>query len=268
MRALERVLEALGQRVAQRSQSGAQAKCPAHEDSKASLAIKQGDQGVVMKCHAGCKVEDIARAIDLRMSDLFDEPRAAKVERKIVATYPYLDERGTSLYEVVRFEPKDFRQRRPNGNGWDWNLGDVRRVLYHLPALLQSAPRAVFVVEGEKDVHALESLNLVATTNAGGAGKWLPGYGESLKYRNVIVLPDNDTAGRAHAELVVRSLRGIAATARIVALPGLPAKGDASDWVAAGGTREQLLALCKSNPLKERLARIAKELEEIGRAIG
>lgn len=266
MKALERVVSALGKAVTLRRQDGVQAKCPVHADGKASLAVKQGDQGVVMKCHAGCDNADVVKALGLKLSDLFDEPMK-KAERRIVATYDYKDEQGKLLYQVVRFDPKDFRQRRPLNGGWEWNLKDTALVPYHLPELLRSAPKAVFIVEGEKDVHALESLGLVATTNAGGAGKWRLRYNATLKGRDVFVLPDNDEPGRKHANEVLSTL-GEAKSARIVELPGLPPKGDVSDWVTMGGTREQLLALCKGNPVKDRIAKIRKELDELERSLG
>jgi putative DNA primase/helicase len=165
---------------------------------------------------------------------------------RIVATYDYRDERGVLLYQSVRFEPKDFRQRQPNGNGWTWNLRGVRRVLYRLPELLAAPPDcAVFVVEGEKDVESLRGLECVATTNAMGAGKWIPQYSESLRGRHVIILPDNDQPGRDHARQVARMLGGVAASVKVVELPGLPEKGDVSDWLAAGGNKVQLLELAQ-----------------------
>ena len=33
--------------------------CPAHDDKKQSLSIKQGDKGVVLKCFAGCGTRQI-----------------------------------------------------------------------------------------------------------------------------------------------------------------------------------------------------------------
>jgi len=98
---------------------------------------------------------------------------------KIIATYDYPDERGDLLYQVVRFEPKSFRQRRPDGHGgWIYNLDGVRRVLYRLPELLASArtKATVYIVEGEKDVNALYSHDFIATCNPMGAGKWLDEY--------------------------------------------------------------------------------------------
>src|SRR5262245_11352351 len=102
---------------------------------------------------------------------------------RIVATYDYTDEASCLLYQVVRYQPKAFRQRRRDGKGgWSWNLGDKPRVLYRLPELL-GAPKnqPVFVVEGEKDVDRLYSLGLVATCNAGGAGKWRSEYNRAFE---------------------------------------------------------------------------------------
>jgi hypothetical protein len=131
------------------------------------------------------------------------------------------------------------------GNGdWDWKVTNVRRVPYRLPELIAADPaEPVFVPEGEKDVERLRALGLVATCNAGGAGKWRAEYTEHFAGKTVIILPDNDDAGRKHAQQVHDQLSGITAKVAIVELPALPEKGDVSDWLAAGGTRDQLLAL-------------------------
>jgi hypothetical protein len=109
--------------------------------------------------------------------------------RQIVATYPYDDEAEKLLYEVVRFSPKGFAQRRPDGNGgWHWNLQDVRRVMYRLPEVLHAVD--IFIVEGEKDADNLRSAGLTATTVPGGAGKWRPDYANSFKsHQYVIIIP-------------------------------------------------------------------------------
>lgn len=228
------------------------AKCPAHDDQRNSLSIAEGEDGkVLLTCHAGCTLESIVAAIGLEMKDLFpDVGKSAKKSSgpEIVATYDYVDEAGKRLYQVVRYQPKDFRQRKPNGkDGWTWKLSDVRRVPYHLPQLIKAVAdgNLIFVVEGEKDVAALEKLGLVATCNAGGAGKWLDSHSKSLRGAHVAILPDNDEPGRKHAEAVKKSLKGIAASVKVIYLPGLPDKGDVSDWVAAGGTAEELKALVK-----------------------
>ena len=92
-----------------------------------------------------------------------------------MAKYDYTDEAGELLFQVVRYAPKGFRQRRPDGNGgWVWSLGNVRCVPYRLVELMEAVAEArpILIVEGEKDVESLRQLNVCATTNAGGAGKW------------------------------------------------------------------------------------------------
>ncbi|WP_244307068.1 hypothetical protein [Azotobacter salinestris] len=167
------------------------------------------------------------------------------VKPKIDTTYAYEDETGRMLFEVVRLEPKGFRQRRPDGKGgWAWSVRGVRQVPFHLPQLLVADPGApAFIVEGEKDVLRLESAGLVATCNAGGAGKWPTELCEHFAGRRMVILPDNDEPGRQHADKVRSELSGVAAEVRVLCLPGLPPKGDVSDWLDAGGTVERLMAL-------------------------
>lgn len=167
---------------------------------------------------------------------------------RIVAEYDYVDERGQLLYQAVRFAPKTFRARRPDGNGgWVWNISGVNRVLYRLPQLLAADPReTVFVVEGEKDADRLISLGLTATTNVFGAGKWSDAYSETLRGRGVVILPDNDEVGHAHARQVAASLRNVAESVKVVELPNLSDKGDVSDWLDASGTVEKLRAVVES----------------------
>jgi putative DNA primase/helicase len=107
-----------------------------------------------------------------------DEPKPGG--KRIVATYDYTNTNGDLLFQVARYEPKDFRQRRPDGNGgWIWKMAGVEKVLYRLPAVIAAvaAGHTIFIVEGEKAVHALESLGLAGTCSPGGAGKWRAEYG-------------------------------------------------------------------------------------------
>lgn len=167
---------------------------------------------------------------------------------RITATYDYVDEHGELLYQVCRMEPKNFRQRRPDGTGWSWKVKGVRQVPYRLPELVASQGTVV-VVEGEKDADRLANeLGVTATTNSGGSKRWPNSLAEHFKGRRVVILPDNDPAGREHAEKVAASLSPVAESVRVVELPGLPDKGDASDWIDAGGTREKLIQHCKAAP--------------------
>ncbi len=171
-------------------------------------------------------------------------------KRREIAAYDYRDQSGERLYQVVRFEPKDFRQRAPKPEGgWSWTIKGISQVPYRLPELLAADPvTIVFIVEGEKDVDNLAERGLVGTCNAMGAGKWRKAFADYLRGRHVAVLPDNDEPGRKHGGDVARSLAGKAASIKVVELAGLPEKGDVSDWLANGGTVAELLRLVDAAP--------------------
>lgn len=170
-----------------------------------------------------------------------------------VAAYDYRDEAGKLLFQVVRKEPKNFVQRRPEGAGWTYSVAGVRKVPYRLPELIAADPeRPTFICAGEKDVIRLVELGQVATTNPMGEkkGKWLDDYSEFFKERRVVILEDNDDDGREHVQRVAQSLLRKAASVKIkvLALPGLPEKGDISDWLDAGHTIDELLELVDKTP--------------------
>ena len=225
------------------------AQCPAHEDARSSLSllVSHEDGRLLVNCHAGCGFAEIVGALGLRAIDFF-QPDQQGGHPMEATTYEYKDEHGTLLFQAVRREPKDFRQRRPDGaGGWVWNLNGAKRVPYRLPELLEAgSERVVFVVEGEKDVETLMGLGLVATCNPGGAGKWRDSFSHYLEGRRVVVVPDNDGPGHKHAEEVAASVAGVATEVRIVELPDLVDKGDVTDWVQAGGTKAQLHELFKA----------------------
>lgn len=165
------------------------------------------------------------------------------------AIYDYQDKQGILLYQVLRYRGKKFCQRRPNGDaGWIWNLRGVRRVLYRLPKLLASSDATVHITEGEKDADRLVAEGLQATTNPGGAGKWRKEYAEALQGREVVIFADNDKPGNMHAQEVAHSLNGVARSVKVIELMGLPEKGDISDWLAQGGTLEELKCLIEETP--------------------
>ena len=157
-----------------------------------------------------------------------------RLRPRLICAYDYVDERGELLFQVCRYEPKAFNQRRPDGNGGWVNgkgcMDGVRRVLYRLPELLGAVAcgHPVLVVEGEKDVENLRKLGIAATSNSGGAGKWLPDYNEHLRGANVVLVPDNDDAGHKHVQEVGAALSGIAARLRVLVFPDLPIKQDVS----------------------------------------
>jgi len=220
-------------------------RCPAHEDHNPSLSVTYKDGRVLAHCFAGCDLDDVLKAIDRSRADLFDGPDERSIDGpKIVDTYSYTDEDGKLLYEEVRFVPKDFRVRRPDGmGGFIWNLKDCRRVLYRLPEVLEAVRngRTIFVVEGAKDADALVRVGEVATTNALGAGKWRAEYTETLRgATEVVVIADRDQAGYAHARQVAHALRPVVGNLLIAE----PKEGkDVADHLAAGYSPDELLAV-------------------------
>lgn len=159
---------------------------------------------------------------------------------RLVARYDYTDERGKLVSQVLRYQPKSFRHRCPDGRGgWRWNVHDPAALtLYRLPRVLQAvrAGQVVYVVEGEKDVEAVERAGGVATCSPGGAGEWRRDYSQRLQGARVVIVADRDWAGRRHAARVAGSLRSVAADVRMVD----PAVGkDAADHLAAGRTLEE-----------------------------
>jgi putative DNA primase/helicase len=233
--------------------------CPAHDDTHPSARWSHSKAAWYCDvCHEGGGWRDLCRRLGLEDAIGGGAPRlggagggggggggrgGGEHRREVVAGYAYTDAGGRLLYEVLRLRPKAFSCRRPDGaGGWLWNLQGVERVLYRLPEVCAAvaADEIVFFVEGEKDADAIAALGFPATTHAGGAGKWRPEYALALRGARVVVVPDNDEPGRRHAEAVLDALRPHAARACRLELPGLPAKGDFSDWL--GGRRAEGLA--------------------------
>jgi 5S rRNA maturation endonuclease (ribonuclease M5) len=227
--------------------------CRVHGGKNPNFVVKpdSGEWYCHSKCGRGGSVVDLEMALSgtdfktavAEIEQLVGRPQ--KVKSKIVATYDYVDEAGKLLSQAVRFEPKDFRQRRPDGRGgWIWKTKGTRRVLYHLPQLKDADQ--VLVVEGEKDVHSAERLGFTATCNAEGAGKWRPDFADTLAGKSVVVVPDNDEPGRKHTADVVRSLRGKACEVRVVSVP---TGKDLTDWIAAGATKETIDSAIAAAPV-------------------
>lgn len=225
------------------------ARCPAHEDGKASLSIARGtDHPVLLRCHAGCETPAVLDAIGLSMADVSsrrdEEPAGEWMpgKRRSIAVYDYTDDHGKLLFQVLRSADKNFSQRRPDPSqpsGWAWNLKDVTRVPYRLPRLREAAKAKVadkpviYIVEGEKDVHAIEAAGGIATCNPGGAGKWRPEFARHFRgVRQVVIVADKDDPGRKHAVQVRDSLNRVGIHSFCIAEAATGK--DAHDHLAAG----------------------------------
>lgn len=213
------------------------AHCPAHEDTKPSLTLKQEGDSILLHCQAGCSPESVCQAIGISTADLFIKgDKLPKPE--LVKTYDYTDETGQLLYQVCRYEPKTFKQRRPDGTGWSWSLNGARRVLYNLPAVILAG--TVYHVEGEKDADNLMKCNLVASTSCGGASGWKPEYADSYIGKKVVIIPDNDAPGYGYARAVAASLVGKAHEVKVILLDDVK---DITEWLEAGNDPASLKEL-------------------------
>lgn len=240
------------------------ARCPVHEADgsghKPSLSVARGDKvDVVMTCHAGCSHAAIMAALGIESTGKATSGKASAA-RRIVATYPYTDACGELFFEKIRYEPKDFRIHHQDAGGAEvWRLPrGIEPPLYRLPAVQVAMARGepIYLVEGEKDADRLAAAGLCATTNFDGAAgsqkpKWRDSYTAALAGADVVLLPDNDEPGKAHMRHVAAALAG-KALVRWLELPGLPAKGDVSDWLNAGHSIDELKQLATDAPADER----------------
>ena len=165
----------------------------------------------------------------------------------LIAAYDYRDGEKL-LYQVLRYQHpekgKTFRQRRPDDlGGWWFGAGD-RKVLYRLNDLGTAANTSVFVCEGEKDADHLALLGFTAVTVA--SGTWSEEAIRALKGYDCFILEDNDEAGRKKAVAAAKALHGTAASVRVVRLPGLPEKGDVTDWLDQGGDPAGLVDIART----------------------
>lgn len=248
-------------------------RCPSHDDSSPSLSVGPGKtQPVLLNCHAGCDPQQILVDEGLDWAELckpMDDTTVDHVSKtwtpagNASAIYPYRDETGQLLFEVLRVDlerGKRIMQRRPDPSaphGHSWNLDGVTRVLYRLPEVLKAVRdgRTIHIPEGEKCVHAL--LDAIpegeeATTNPMGAGKWEPQYSAALAGANVILYADADAPGRLHARTVRESLLAHGCTVRVLeAPPGMVGDrpiNDVADHLAAS---KPLDAMLETTPEQE-----------------
>ncbi len=214
------------------------ARCPAHDDKKASLCVSCGCDGkVLIKCQAGCDTQSVVNAMGLKISDLFIEN--SKGRKEIAATYRYKNESGKLLGEKIRYTDKSFSWRRPCGSSWEYKK-PVNMVPYNLSAVLNA--NTVFIVEGEKDVDTLTKCGIAASCSPDGAGpgKWKDHYTKWFTGKNVYIVQDNDQVGKDFAQEEAAKLHKVAHSVKVLDLTliwkSLPEHGDTSDIISHFGT--------------------------------
>ncbi len=223
--------------------------CPFHDDKKPSFyANIDTGQAHCFGCQWKGNALSFSKALNIPLNEVPGynmKKDNLLLEKKIETTYNYCDEKGEILYQVVRYKPKDFRIRRPDGNGdWIWNLNGTRKVLYRLPQILDSGQ--LLIVEGEKDADMLIDAGFAATTCVGGANKWRSEYNEWLRDKDLALIPHKDTVGMEHSYKIADSLNEIAKSIKIVKLPDLVGeKGDVFDFLKQK-TPEDLIQLIDS----------------------
>jgi hypothetical protein len=249
---------------------------------------EDGGHKVLIHCFVCKDQEKVLSALEeggMRRSDLFyengkgpDRNGDKKIKRRMCLTnmYDYKTPDGEFIkHNTLRFTPpptgethhpncldehfnssrkdKDFLQARPadDDGSYVYGLDGVQTILYNLADVMRASLRSETVVwvEGEKDAdNGKERLRLTTTTCPMGAKHWKPHYAGFLTGAHVVIMADNDGPGGEHAEMVARELLPFAASVKILKLPNLPEKGDLTDWIKAGGTRQQFDRLVSETP--------------------
>lgn len=217
--------------------SQAMGLCPFHEDGRPSFSINI--ETSQWRCHAGCGEGNYWTFKDKVESGFFAEslpptespPINASNPGNPSAIYDYHDNFGHLVYQVLRYEPKAFRQRKINDLGeFEWSMQGIKRYPYNLTSLLQRPSEVLWWVEGEKDVENLRPFCL-ASTSSGGSNAWKKEIASFIPQRIIIVIPDKDMPGQAYAENVRDAL--LLEPTRTVIMSDVPdGFKDVSDYLA------------------------------------
>jgi hypothetical protein len=220
-------------------------RCPFHDDGSPSFRVNLEKQ--VWYCDpcgfGGTVIDFVVRQRKVSVKDamlqlakdsgLVDSDFATRKQK--VATYEYKDQYGRPVMRVDRVEvgtKKEFFPHQIDASGKRINsIQGVQRSLYRIERW--SGKPEVALVEGEKCVHALESIGIDATSCAGGANGWLDAYAAYLDGKHVDVWPDGDEPGEKWLAQVLKSLSGKVASLRILRTPEI--YGDVADLIDAQG---------------------------------
>jgi putative DNA primase/helicase len=254
MTPLERVLARFPS--ARAVKGGYEARCPAHDDRRASLFISTGDDGrALLFCHARCPTRAVLKAIGLTFPDLFpanserpsrpwvktpsppsSRPEPPQKPKRVYATpekaalayglghpdrtWVYQAADAVEIGRVLRWNyPNGLKAIRPLAtvsHGWVLGSPCRPRGLYGLPEILRLSAETVWLCEGEKCADWVASLGLLGTSTWGGANGIQHADLTPLLGRRVVIVPDHDEAGIAYARDCIRLLSGCASQLEIV----------------------------------------------------
>lgn len=231
--------------------------CPSHKDDKASLTISTEGGKILLHCHAGCDAKDILQKVGLTFRDINNNSQLSwkenleKIFRKLIeAVYDYTDEKGCYLYSKVRLQGKDIRYVviDHKSNSYKMGLSSNEKKLYNLTNLLKAIKNEeiVYFVEGEKDADTLNRLGLTATT-CGSVSDWKKHFKDVFNGAKVVLLPDNDDPGIGLMEKIKDDIKEVCFAYKMV-LTCKREKGDVTDYLEEGHTKEELLKLIEQEP--------------------
>jgi len=185
--------------------------CPTHGDGNPSLSLKEGDEGMLIKCYAGCETEDVLTGVGLTWADIH-------FVRKTPTVAPEMREVGRTVYEYryangspggtstrVDLVDGDGNRAKRFECGLDKVNGKVSPLLIYGQERIKEARRGdrlLWIVEGEKAVEALTRNGEFAISLYGGSGAAhnsdkVKALADLVRGMRVVLCPDNDRQGRA-----------------------------------------------------------------------
>lgn len=227
--------------VKRKNEHSVQAICPCHDDKNASLTITDGGEVTLMMCHAGCSTVDIVEKVGLQMVDLFANP--IKKKEKPPQTQDIIYDYGE--YVKIRKPGKKISYGRMVNGRFEPGIEGIKKVLYKEKNIEKARyyDKPIFICEGEKDSDTLSKLGLYSTT-AGGCSDWKKEFAPLFKGMYVILLPDNDDAGKKLMAKIKQDLKPYAFAIK-TCLTSYSEKGDVTDYIEAGNDLNGLLELVK-----------------------
>jgi hypothetical protein len=151
------------------------ARCPAHGSKGGTLAIKATANGtVLLKCHAGCTLDDVLLAAGLSAGDLFPGRAGAQVRERIAARRRFAKSPEATVRDALTRELDRLRARLRAELGYDRPIrsSDINSVRAHVAGIyevkLPPVPAFAWECPPHDDDPAWPTLYLRALEEQGG----------------------------------------------------------------------------------------------------